>query len=41
MSLPARWGCSVVGEANNQVALAKAEWNALVDAILEKKLIKL
>ncbi|MFQ5684686.1 MAG: hypothetical protein ACE5HC_15625 [Candidatus Binatia bacterium] len=30
-----------IGEANNQVALAKAEWNALVDAILQKKLIKL
>ena len=30
-----------IGEANNQVNLAKAEWNALVEAILESKLTKL
>ena len=30
-----------IGEANNQVTLAKAEWNTLVEAILQKKLAKL
>ena len=30
-----------IGEANNQVALAKAEWNALVEAILQRTLSKL
>jgi len=30
-----------IGEANNRVSLAKAEWNALVEAILESKLTKL
>jgi hypothetical protein len=31
----------LIGEANNEVVLAKAEWNALVDAVLQKKLTKL
>ena len=30
-----------IGEPGNQVTLAKAEWNALVEAILESKLTKL
>ena len=29
-----------IGEANNEVVLAKAEWNALVEAILQKNLNK-
>ena len=30
-----------IGEPDNQVTLAKAEWNSLVEAILEKKLTRL
>jgi hypothetical protein len=30
-----------IGETHNEVVLAKGEWNALVDAITEKKLTKL
>ena len=30
-----------IGEPNNQVTLAKAEWNALVEAILQGTLTKL
>jgi hypothetical protein len=30
-----------IGEGNNEVVLAKAEWNALIEAILQKNLTKL
>ncbi len=30
-----------IGEASNQVTLSKAEWNALVEAITERKLTEL
>lgn len=30
-----------IGERNNHVTLAKAEWNALVEAILHESLTKL
>jgi hypothetical protein len=30
-----------IGEASNQVTLSKAEWNALVEAITQRKLTEL
>lgn len=30
-----------IGEASNQVTLSKAEWNALVEAITQRKLAEL